>query len=285
MRETFTEYFLRQGKDEFDLLLFDIDGTLSTGGRPLPGAWELLELLSRRAFPHLLLTNDSCNSHREKAALLHESGLPVGEEHIFSCGDVLKLWAARAGYKGELLFQCGKLGDPSYAELAGLRTTEDPEELPRCSGVIFGEGNYDWQRHLEAVFNSYLRRPGLPMIVVNPDSYWPCSDSDAMGIGSGAQARFICTLLEEAGITVTPCYIGKPYPLIYKSVEAELESRLGRPVLPHRIAMIGDSLYSDIQGANANGLRSCLVLTGITTPRLAAQAPPERKPELIFSAV
>ena len=100
MPETFTQYFLRQGKDEFDLLLFDIDGTLSAGGRPLPGARELLGLLSERVFPHLLLTNDSCNSHREKAALLHECGLPVGEEHIFSCGDVLKLWAARENYKG-----------------------------------------------------------------------------------------------------------------------------------------------------------------------------------------
>ncbi len=285
MPETFTQYFLRQGKDEFDLLLFDIDGTLTSEGAPFPGARSLLELLRERDFPHLLLTNDAFSSHREKAALLQKTGLPVMPEHIYSCGDALKLWVRRSGYRGELLFQCGKLGDPSYAEQAGIRTTEDPKELPRCSGVIFGEGHYDWHRHLEAVFNAFLERPELPMIVVNPDSYWPCGSRRGMGIGSGAQARFICTLLAEAGLTVTPCYIGKPYPLIYKSVEAELTARLGRPVPPERIAMVGDSLYSDIQGANANGLRSCLVLTGITTPRLAAEAPPERKPDLIFSAV
>ena len=283
--ETFTRYFLRQGKEEFDLLLFDIDGTLSSGGIPLPGARELLELLTERDFPYLLLTNDSFFSHREKAGLLRRAGLPVSEEHIYSCGDALKLWKKQAKYRGELLFRCGRLGRPSYARQAGIRTTDDPEKLPRCAGVIFGEGPYDWQRVFEAVFNRFLECPDLPMIVVNPDSYWPNATCSGMGIGSGAQARFICGLLAEAGVKVEPCYIGKPYPLIYQGVTAELEERLGKKLRAGRIAMIGDSLASDIRGANAVGLRSCLVLSGITTPALAAQASPDRKPDLIFSAV
>ena len=79
--------------------------------------------------------------------------------------------------------------------------------------------------------------------------------------------------------------INKPYPFIYRGIMAELETLLGKKVLPERIAMVGDSLASDIKGANANGLCSCLVLSGITTPELAEKAAAESKPQMIFSAV
>ena len=285
MFETFTEFFLRCGRERFDVILFDIDGTLSAGGLPLPGARELLLRLEKENFPFVLLTNDSCNSRKEKAAILQRGNIPVSEEKIYSCGDVLKLWKKNSNYKGDLFFRCGKLGDPDYAAQAGINTTCDPEELPLCKGIIWGEGTFDWKVVFEGVFNFFLTTREAPLIVVNPDSYWPSSTHSGMGIGSGAQARFICTVLKEAGISVEPIYIGKPYPLVYQGIMAELEERLGRKILPERIAMVGDSLASDIQGANANGLCSCLVLSGITTQALAAAAPVERRPRLIFSGV
>lgn len=285
MLETFTSFFRRCGKEKFDAILFDIDGTLSSGGRPLPGARELLLMLEKEHFPYILLTNDSCNSREEKAAILQKGNIPVTSERIYSCGDVLRLWKKNANYQGELLFQCGKLGIPSYAEQAQINVTCDPGKLPECKGVIFGEGTYDWQPALEGVFNFFLAHPDAPMIVVNPDSYWPSCSHSGMGIGSGAQARFICTVLKDAGIQVEPYYIGKPYPPIYQGIMAELEELLKKKISPARIAMVGDSLASDIKGANANGLCSCLVLSGITTPELAEQAAPERAPKMIFSGV
>ena len=59
MPETFTSFFLRCGRERFDAILFDIDGTLSSGVCPLPGARELLLLLEAEHFPYILLTNDS----------------------------------------------------------------------------------------------------------------------------------------------------------------------------------------------------------------------------------
>ena len=285
MPETFTSFFRRCGRERFDAILFDIDGTLSSGVRPLPGARELLLMLEAEHFPYILLTNDSCNSHEEKAAILRGGNIPVTAERIYSCGDVLKYWKKESRYNGELLFQCGKLGNPSYAVQADINVTTDPARLPECKGVIFGEGAYDWQPALEGVFNFFLANPQAPLIVVNPDSYWPSCTHSGMGIGSGAQARFICAVLKDAGIIVEPLYIGKPYPPIYQGIMAELTELLSKKILPERIAMVGDSLASDIKGANANKLCSCLVLSGITTPELAAQATGERRPEMIFSGV
>lgn len=280
---TFTEYFLAH-KQDFDAILFDIDGTLCYGGTPLPGAKELLELLEKEQFPYVLLTNDSCNSCKQKSAIMQNAGLPVPETKILSAGNALKYWADR-NYHGELFFQCGDLGN--YAELAGIKVTRDPAKIEQCKGVLSGEGKYDWQESMEAVFNHFLAHPEHPYITANPDSYWPSLHHSGMGIGAGAQTRFICAVLKDAGKEIPPIYLGKPYAPIYQCALPFLQNSFpGRKFEDMgRLAMVGDSLASDIYGANRNGLFSCLVLSGITTAELAEKAPAERKPQAIFKSV
>ena len=285
MPERFLDYFRREGREKADVILFDIDGTLAYGGRPLPGAGEVLNYLNEINFPYLLLTNDCGSSHEQKAAILRKAGLPIGADNIFSCGDALKFWKKQSNYAGELYFLCGTLGTPCYAEQAGIRVTSNPDLIDSCSGVIFGEGKYDWQRHLEAVFNFFLKNPLAPFIVINPDSYWPSLHHPGMGLGSGAQARFVLSVLKEAGKETEILYLGKPYPAIYASLKDELSCRYQKEISPDRMIMIGDSLNSDIRGGKANGLFSSLVLSGITTPELAKNAPADRMPDMIFSGV
>jgi len=280
---TFTEYFLAH-KQDFDAILFDIDGTLCFGGRPLPGAKELLELLEKEQVPYVLLTNDSCNSCKQKSAIMQNAGLPVPETKILSTGNALKYWAEK-NYHGELFFQCGELGN--YAELAGINVTRDPAKIYQCKGVLAGEGKYEWQDSMEAVFNLFLTHPEYPYVTANPDSYWPSLHHEGMGIGAGAQTRFICSVLKDAGKEISPVYLGKPYAPIYQCALPFLQNSFPERTFKDmgRLAMVGDSLASDICGANANGLFSCLVLSGITTMELAEKAPAERKPHAIFKSV
>lgn len=285
MFETFSEFFLREGREKIDLVLFDVDGTLSCGGIPLPGTKKTIEMLKQENVPFLLLTNDCCSSHRQKAEALIKAGIPVSGDNVFSCGDVLKLWAKKNNYNGELFFVCGLLGDPCYAKAAGMRTISDPALIDKCSGVIFGEGQYDWYYHLNAVFNFFLKNPHAPFLVLNPDSYWPSLYFKGLGLGTGAQARFIQSALHDAGKDTQIEYLGKPYPLLYESLKVELYERFGKEIPFSRVAMVGDSLASDIRGAKANGLLAYLVLSGITTSELAAAAPADRKPDMIFSGV
>ena len=115
---TFTGYF-RNHRTDLDAVIFDIDGTLSLGKIPLPGARELLEELNCSHTPYLLLTNDGCNSVEQKAAYLKDAGIPVTPRNILSSGNALKLWAAQH-YHGGKFFQLGKTGTPSYADAAGI---------------------------------------------------------------------------------------------------------------------------------------------------------------------
>lgn len=283
---TFTEFY-QIHRNRLQAALFDIDGTLSIGSRPLPGAARLLEMMAADNFPFLLLTNDSCHSTAEKAEILQNAGLPVTEERIISAGDVLKQWAKSSGYRGELFFQCGQLGNPPYAAMARINVTDDPARIDECYGVLCGEGLFNWQASIEAVFNYFLVHPEAPLVVANPDSYWPSCHHDGMGIGAGAIARFIISLLRDAGVKKEPVYLGKPYAPIYQYALETLRRTFPyvNPLDAARTAMVGDSLASDIRGGNANGLFTCLVLTGITDMTLAENATAERRPAAIFESV
>ena len=282
----FSEYFKEHTAD-FDAILFDVDGTLSSGSIVLPGVKEFLTFLEEINFPYLLLTNDSCNSQEQKAFYLNKGGVPVSEKRVLSAGNALEWWVNSGNYDGRLFFQYGKLGNPSYVEAAGIKYTTDPERINECAGVLCGEGYYDWRQSIEAAFNLLLKHPEYPMIVANPDSYWPSLKINGLGIGAGSVARFICQVLADAGKNVKPLYLGKPYSPIYQCAFPFLRRLFLEKSFdnPSRIIMVGDSLKSDIAGANANSITSALVLSGITDMEQVENCLKEERPQMIFSGI
>ncbi len=283
---TFIDFWNTHHAD-FQALLFDIDGTLSAGRRTLPGARELLSDLRATHFPYLILTNDANHSPEEKSAIQRAGGLDLPPEEIISCGAALNELVAVNGWRDRMFFVLGLLGKPCFAERAGLRVCRDVNRIDECFGVINGEDYYDWHDHLQAVLNFFRRHPDRPYVVPNPDSYWPSHKPGYVGVGAGGQARFVVSLLGEMGIEVKPTYLGKPYRPLYEYCVHELNRRYGLPEPKNyrRILMVGDSLQSDIRGANNCGMTSALVLTGITDAAAAARAGDEIRPDLIFDTL
>ncbi len=282
--ESFRSWWERN-RQEFKALMFDIDGTLISAGKLLPGAEEFLAHLRESAFPFCLLTNDGNHSTEEKSVLMAAAGLHVSPDEIVSCSMALEEYAEEHRCKGKSFFIMGDLGDPCYALRAGLLPCRDIRGIEACDGVIVGEGSYNWQDNIHAVFNYLVRHPEKPLIVPNPDSYWPGRVKGEYGIGAGAKARFICGLLNEMGIAKEPLYFGKPYAKIYEYALHRMTARFKLDPMPQmpEILMIGDSLSSDIRGANRLGIRSLLVLTGITSAAQAAEAKGELRPALVFA--
>jgi 4-nitrophenyl phosphatase len=71
----------------------------------------------------------------------------------------------------------------------------------------------------------------------------------------------------RAATGVDPVVVGKPEPAMF---EHGLQKLGG--LRPAEVAMIGDRLDTDIDGGRAAGLRTILVLTGVTTRGLLATA-------------
>lgn len=262
IHESFGDWFGKH-RGGIDALVFDIDGVMVVGGTLVPGSLQLVQLLRRSGFPFALLTNDGNHSVEQKVSYLNRYGFDFREEEMTSCADGLVEAVAVRGMQGRLFFVIGDLGCPCNATKAGLRVTRDLDRLCECDGVVVGEENYDWDRVINGVLNHLIRHPGQPVFVPNPDEYYPAQGGD-IHIAAGGVARFIQRVAEVYGVKLNPTYLGKPYQPIFEHSHRALERRLGHKVRRDRVLMLGDSLASDIRGANDYGYRSGLLLTGIT---------------------
>ncbi len=265
---------------EFDAIIFDIDGVLVCGKEPIGKGIALVDRLRDEGFAFSLLTNDGSNSTREKSAELRAHGLHVLPEEIVSCSDgMVEAIESRGKLSSNLFFVMGELGDPCYAAAAGLRVTRDMDELDKCAGVIVGEDNFDWEMVINAVVNFFVEHREAMMIVPNPDEFYP-DVGGRITIAAGGHARFIQHVLEVNGTKMEPVYLGKPYGPIFEHNHRVFEERMSKKLERGRVLMAGDSLTSDIKGANEFGYVSALILTGIT--RLEMIDDSEVKPRLVF---
>lgn len=275
----FTDFW-HKNSGRFDALFMDIDGTLISGRRALPGAAELLAELRMSGVPFLLLTNDSNHSLEEKSAIVNRTGLEVAPDEIISPGSVLKPWVEEHGEQGKLYYIMGGLGNPCFARAAGLRTTTDADELDDCAGVLVGENRYDWQFVFYAVFNFFLRHPERKLISPSPDVCWAGWRKGGFGIGAGGVAEALRLWLRAQDVDIAVTYFGKPYPALF-----EYGLKRVNIAMPERALMLGDSLRGDIAGANNAGLTSGLMLTGISTLESAEKASGSARPDYIFDAL
>ena len=275
-------------REDYGAIFFDVDGCLISGGHALPGAIELITFLRNSQFPFCLLTNDGNHSIEEKCGIMKRRGLEIATDELISCGSALTPLAKDKGYVGKKFFVMGELGIPDFAELAGIAVIRDTSKINSCHGIIIGEGAYNWQPNINAVINYFIVNKAKDlMIVPNPDSYWPSGPEGEIGIGAGGKARFLCTILREYGIKIKPLYLGKPYNPVYRCALKHLRERfnLSRNAAGNKILMLGDSLLSDIRGANRVGFSSGLVLTGITNMNHVNSARKNCQPDLIFKSL
>ncbi|MEE4363000.1 MAG: HAD hydrolase-like protein [Desulfotignum sp.] len=266
-----------------DALVFDIDGVLLVNGGPAPGSRALLDMLRKKQVPFFLLTNDGDHSTEEKAQILNAADLQIHYTEIVSCGDGLVTLHAEKKFSPAPFFIMGNLGNPCFAQKAGLHTTRNLSQIHHCQGVIVGEKDYDWEITINAVVNFFIQKPDALLIVPNPDEYYPGKIPGHICIGAGGVARFIARVLKNYGISVSPIYLGKPFSPIFQKTHAQLESFYGRPVSRNRVLMTGDFLLSDIQGALDFGYLSALVLTGVTTADMLERS--KVSPDLVFETL
>jgi ribonucleotide monophosphatase NagD (HAD superfamily) len=113
-----------------------------------------------------------------------------------------------------------------------------------------------------------LVRAGLPYVATHPDYNCPTETGFIPDIGA------IIAFIEASAARRPDVIIGKPYSGI---VDAALK-RTG--CSKAQLAMVGDRLYTDIKTGNVNEMMSILVMSGETTPAMAAESP--IKPTLSF---
>ena len=247
--------------DAFDGFVIDVWGVLHDGLRIYPGVCEALDRLAGLGKGVVFLTNAPRRS-REVARMLARLELP--ERHrrnIVSSGE--SVHAALAGradpFHAGLGRRCLVLGDTigndilTGLDFARAETFEDADFILNIGPWRADAGLAEYEDDL-----SLGARLGLPMICANPDLSVMQGGREMLCAGALA-ARY-----EALGGAVA--YHGKPHPAIYDICLA----RLGRP--RDRVMAIGDSLGTDIKGAEAARIASALALGGLHAGEAACGA-------------
>jgi glycerol 3-phosphatase-2 len=244
---------------EYDCLLIDLDGTVFRGHQPTDGAVQSLAAADSRK---LFVTNNASRSAEDVAAHLRELGFTAfGEDVVTSAQSAAHLLAGQL-QPGSRVLIVGTDALANEITAVGLRPVRRFEDGP--DAVVQGLSmTIGWPDLAEAAL---AIRAGAVWVAANVDTTLPTERGLLPGNGSLVAALRTATGAE-------PQVAGKPGPQLMTDAVGRGDFRA--PLV------IGDRLDTDIEGANAAGLPSLMVLTGVNSARDAVYAEPAQRPTYI----
>lgn len=221
----------------------DMDGVLLRGKQVIPGAERFIARLEELGREYLVLTNNSLYTSRDLAHRLHNIGLEIPTERIYTSAMATASFLHSQRPSGTA-FVIGESGLTQAVHDTGYVITDiDPDY------VVLGETEgYNYEIITKAI---RLIETGARFIATNPDVTGPTESGVVPGCGAMA------ALIEKA-TGKSPFYVGKPNPLMMRSALNYLD------VHSEDSVMIGDRMDTDIVAGVESGMRTILVLTGVT---------------------
>lgn len=221
----------------------DMDGVLVHEGKLIPGADTFVERLRAAGTPFLVLTNNSIFTPRDLRYRLLNTGLDIPTESIWTSALATAAFLDDQRPEGSA-FVIGEAGlTTALHEIGYVLTNADPDY------VVLGETRtYSFEAITTAI---RLVRDGARFVATNPDPTGPSTEGLLPATGA------IAALISRAA-GVEPYYVGKPNPLMMRAALNRLGAHSETTV------MIGDRMDTDVVAGLEAGMRTVLVLTGIT---------------------
>ncbi len=237
--------------DNFDALLLDAFGVLNVGSSLVPGIIKTIEKARQKNIILLVVTNGASNNTHKKRNQLASLGLEFSNNEIISSRETAEIFLTLNQPK-EPLGVLGNIDDNlNIPNLKYVKLEKDIDMFNEMNSfLLLGtlQWNTEWQ---EILFNSLNKNP-RPLFVANPDVVAPHEQKYSM-----EPAYYVSHLLKN-GVHL-PFWLGKPFPTIFELAINRL-NQLSKSKIPFsRIGMVGDTLHTDILGANSFGLKSVLM--------------------------
>jgi HAD superfamily hydrolase (TIGR01450 family) len=229
-----------------DVALLDLDGVVYIGRGAVPHAAAALDSAAavhgmRSAF----VTNNAARPPEVVAEHLVELGVRAEPGDVVTSAQAGARLVAQRVPAGSRVLVIGGPGVPAALRERRLVPVESVDDEPVAVMQGFGP-KVGWKQLAEG---SLAIERGLLWVATNVDATIPSPRGRVLGNGS-----LVAALRHATG--AEPLVAGKPLPpLMEESVE---RSGALRPIV------VGDRLDTDIEGANASGIPSLLVLTGVT---------------------
>ncbi len=252
-------------------VILDMDGVLWRGNTAVPNLPAFFAQLEAHGRAFMLATNNSMKTPAQYVEKLRGVGVTAVEKQIMTSA------LATAAYLGHeytasetTVYLIGQDGIRHALQVQGFRLLEPLDLATPADLVVVGLDRSVCYPDLETA-TLHIRR-GAKFIGTNGDKTFPSEQGQLPGNGS------LLALLETA-TEQQPLIVGKPEPIMFQ----ECLRRLGETATTANSIMVGDRLETDILGGQNAGLRTALVLTGVT--RWADLAESEIQPDFVFHSI
>ncbi len=232
--------------DRYDAFILDAFGVLNVGDSAIPGAVARMAGFRRMGKRLLVLTNAASYPRATALAKYRAFGFAFAADEVVSSRDVA---AARldAAAPGALWAAAAAPGD-DFADIpARLARLQDDAALFDSAGAFLLLSSTGWNPPDQARLIAALRDHPRPVVCANPDLVAPREDGFSTEPGT-----FAHEIEDRAGIAVR--HFGKPFPDAFADALTRLPG-----IPPARIAMVGDTLHTDILGGAAAGIGTVLI--------------------------
>ena len=230
-------------------LLIDLDGVLYEGDQAVSGATGMLAWVDDQAIPRLFVTNTSSRPRSALVEKLGGMGISVAEADILTPPVVATHWLRDNARGPVALF----VPPATAREFAGIEVTE-PGSPERVGAVVVGDYGDRWSfAELNRAFRLLMTEPRPALVALGMTRYWRAPDGLRLDT-----APFVMALSHATG--VEPIILGKPAPPFFETALSLLGTTADQAL------MIGDDIRTDVDAAQACGIRGILVKTGKFRP-------------------
>ncbi len=253
--------------DEFDGLVLDGYGVINVGDGQIDGIAALLDAAASRDKPVLVLTNGGSFSAEHTWEKYRDWQLPIARDDVISSRDAFVLETGKRQTEVMNVTKIGCFGRNIEA-LNGdniLAYGRDDDFWQQADEFVF-LGALDWQEDDQAAFEVAMITYPRRLHIANPDVTAPQADGSFSSEPGYWTARMMQAAANQ-GVEVDVRWYGKPFSPAFNLALVRMQTRLGnlysrtldQPFDASRIAMVGDSLHTDILGGAAVGMATVLI--------------------------
>jgi phospholysine phosphohistidine inorganic pyrophosphate phosphatase len=220
-------------------LMIDLDGTISEVGKAIPGAIDALRRLREAGLPLRFVTNMTCRPRHDVLEQLRALGVEATMEELFTTTSAATAWLKQRDIRR--IAPC--VADATKEDFAEF--TFD-EEKPQA--VVVGDLGSDWTHdNLNAAFRQLL--DGAELVALQKGRYWISEQGLTLDAGAWIAAL-------EYAASVSAHVVGKPNREFFEAAVASMGLSIDA------VAMVGDDVFNDVDGAQRAGAKGILVRTG-----------------------
>jgi phosphoglycolate/pyridoxal phosphate phosphatase family enzyme len=227
-------------------VIFDLDGVVYRGNTLIKGADRTIEWLKSNNIKIAYLTNACSRSRKGRICKMLDLGVKALEHEMFTTSYAVSHYILENYPKNRRkVYYVGQKGVEEELQLHGIPVVD----AKKADIVVVGwDPDFNYKKMSDA-YRAIAR--GAEFIATNTDATFPVEDGYLPGAGA-----MVASIERASG--KKPKIVGKPNTFILKMILKRFK------VSKREVLMVGDRLETDIEFGKKAGIKTALVLTGVS---------------------